>query len=72
MEIDSQHSDMIHDAQFDFYAKQLATCSSDKTIRLHQIDPTTGATTSSQVLKGHSGPVWQVAWSHPVTGGVLV
>lgn len=77
----------------------MATCSSDKTIRIHSISngqtqsaPTTQAQTASStdqlkqqsqvsasgkplapplVLKGHSGPVWQVAWSHPVHNSLL-
>jgi len=29
--IDTQHDDMIHDAQLDYYGCKLATCSSGKT-----------------------------------------
>jgi hypothetical protein len=28
--IDTQHDDMIHDAQFDYYGTKLASCSSGK------------------------------------------
>jgi hypothetical protein len=28
---------MIHDSQFDYYAKKLATCSSDKTIKIFEV-----------------------------------
>jgi len=67
--IDTQHEDMIHDAQLDYYGKKLATCSSDRTIKLFEI----GENGNTQIaeLKGHEGPVWQVAWAHPKFGGVL-
>lgn len=37
IQIDSQHEDMIHDSQFDYYAKKLATCSSDRTIKIFEV-----------------------------------
>ena len=36
--IDTLHSDMIHDAQFDFPGKRVATCSSDTTVRIYQVE----------------------------------
>lgn len=35
--VDTYHEDMIHDSQFDYYAKKLATCSSDRTIRIFEV-----------------------------------
>ncbi|KAK8853331.1 hypothetical protein IAR55_004035 [Kwoniella newhampshirensis] len=35
--VETQHEDMIHDAQLDYYGKRLATCSSDKTIRIFNV-----------------------------------
>ncbi|KAK1922175.1 putative vesicle budding-related protein [Papiliotrema laurentii] len=68
--VETQHEDMIHDAQLDFYGKRLATCSSDKTIRIFNVvkgeakgDPI--------ILKGHTAPVWQLAWAHPSFGSIL-
>eukprot|EP01098_Paradermamoeba_levis_P005536 TRINITY_DN2330_c0_g1_i1.p1 TRINITY_DN2330_c0_g1~~TRINITY_DN2330_c0_g1_i1.p1 ORF type:complete len:371 (-),score=104.92 TRINITY_DN2330_c0_g1_i1:224-1171(-) len=67
--LDTQHSDMIHDAQFDFYGKRLATCSSDRLIKIFEVE---GDTQTHVVdLKGHEGPVWQVAWAHPKFGNLL-
>jgi len=67
--LDTQHEDMIHDAQLDYYGKKLATCSSDKTIKIFEV----GETQNNQVaeIKGHEGPVWQVAWAHPKFGPIL-
>ncbi|EJT45094.1 vesicle budding-related protein [Trichosporon asahii var. asahii CBS 8904] len=35
--VETQHEDMIHDAQLDYYGKRLATGSSDKTIRIFNV-----------------------------------
>ena len=35
--IDSQHTDMIHDAQLDYYGRRLATCSSDRLIKIYDV-----------------------------------
>eukprot|EP00002_Diphylleia_rotans_P010975 TRINITY_DN2177_c0_g1_i3.p1 TRINITY_DN2177_c0_g1~~TRINITY_DN2177_c0_g1_i3.p1 ORF type:complete len:297 (+),score=52.02 TRINITY_DN2177_c0_g1_i3:117-1007(+) len=66
---DTNHGDMIHDAQPDYYGKRLATCSSDRSISIFDISGET-PTRQAQLL-GHKGPVWQVAWAHPRFGGIL-
>ncbi|CCM02720.1 uncharacterized protein FIBRA_04827 [Fibroporia radiculosa] len=68
--IETCHEDMIHDAQLDYYGKRLATCSSDRTVRVFDVvdgEPPKAV----QTLKGHTGPVWQVAWAHPKFGHIL-
>jgi protein transport protein SEC13 len=65
---DTKHEDMIHDVQLDYYGKRLATCSSDRTIRIFDI---TQENKPLAELKGHEGPVWQVAWAHPQFGSIL-
>jgi len=67
--IDSQHEDMIHDCQFDYYAKKAATCSSDRTIKI--FDVSGDIYHNSATLSGHDGPIWQVAWAHPKFGVLL-
>ncbi|EGC35781.1 hypothetical protein DICPUDRAFT_151816 [Dictyostelium purpureum] len=68
-QVDSGHEDMIHDAQFDYYGKFLATCSSDRLIKIFDVG---GETHQHLVdLRGHEGPVWQVAWAHPKFGKML-
>lgn len=67
--IDSQHDDMIHDCQFDYYSKKLATCSSDRTIKIFDVSGDNYQL--SATLCGHEGPVWQVAWAHPKFGVLL-
>nr|QBH74134.1 protein transport protein sec13 [Folsomia candida] len=63
--IDTGHEDMIHDAQMDFLGTKLATCSCDKNIRIFDLNVQTGTHTFVAELKGHEGPVWQLAWAHP-------
>jgi len=67
---DSQHQDMIHDAQMDYYGKRLATCSSDKTIKIFDVTPK-GAPVKTAELIGHDGPIWEVEWSNPKLGCFL-
>ena len=61
--VDTSHEDMIHDAQMDYYGLQLATCSSDRTVKVFEVK--NGTQRLLQTLVGHEGPVWQVAWAHP-------
>lgn len=68
--IETQHEDMVHDAQLDFYGKRLATCSSDRTVKVLDIVNGTPST-KAETLEGHQGPVWQVAWAHPTFGDIL-
>ncbi|GBE85629.1 vesicle budding-related protein [Sparassis latifolia] len=69
--IETSHEDMIHDAQLDYYGKRLATCSSDRTVRVFDVVDGEQKPGAGQVLKGHTGPVWQVAWAHPKFGHIL-
>lgn len=67
--IDTGHEDMIHGAEMDYYGLRLATCSSDNSVKI--FDVKNGSQTLAADLKGHGGPVWQVAWAHPRFGNIL-
>ncbi|CAB3998314.1 SEC13 homolog [Paramuricea clavata] len=67
--VDTAHEDMIHDAQMDYYGRKLATCSSDRSVRIFEVNGNTQ--THAATLRGHDGPVWQVSWAHPMFGGLL-
>ncbi|CAI9715029.1 protein SEC13 homolog [Octopus vulgaris] len=67
--VDTAHEDMIHDAQMDYYGNKLATCSSDKSVKI--FDVRNGSQTLQADLKAHDGPVWQLAWAHPMFGCLL-
>jgi len=71
--LETQHEDMIHDAQLDYYGKRLATCSSDRSVKVFQVEGEGNAAQHRLIvdLKGHDGPVWQVCWAHPKFGSML-
>jgi WD40 repeat protein len=60
------HSDLVMDVKFSPDGSELASASYDKTIRIWEL-----ASQRHRVLRGHAGPVDQVAWrdaTHLVTG----
>lgn len=67
--ITNAHDDLIHDAVLDYYGKRLATCSSDKTIKIFEVEGENHKLVDT--LRGHDGPVWQVSWAHPKFGVIL-
>eukprot|EP00898_Chlorokybus_atmophyticus_P000620 jgi/Chlat1/1559/Chrsp123S01839 len=67
--VETGHEDMVHDVQLDYYGKRMATCSSDRTIRIFEVSGDQQTPLAS--LTGHDGPVWQVSWSHPKFGTLL-
>ncbi|CAF1467716.1 unnamed protein product [Adineta steineri] len=67
--IDTGHEEIIHDAQLDYYGIRLATCSSDKSIKIFDVSNSQQRLIAE--LKGHEGPVWQLSWSHPTFGSLL-
>mmetsp|Transcript_29289 Transcript_29289/g.59017 ORF Transcript_29289/g.59017 Transcript_29289/m.59017 type:complete len:322 (+) Transcript_29289:3-968(+) len=69
--IDTLHEDMIHDVQLDYYGKRLATCSSDRMIKIFDVSPDQSQQTLSANFQAHEGPIWQVAWAHPKFGSIL-
>lgn len=76
--ITNAHADSIHDAVLDYYGKRLATCSSDKTIKVFEVSEASEDNSTSNpgyqlldTLSEHSGPVWQVDWAHPKFGTCL-
>ncbi|CAH7671141.1 COPII-coated vesicle component Sec13 [Phakopsora pachyrhizi] len=74
LQIETNHEDMIHDAQMDYYGKRLATCSSDKVIKVFDVIDPSAVEPKYQLidtLKGHDGPVWQISWAHPKFGSIL-
>lgn len=36
-QFESGHTDMVHDATFDYYGRRLATCSSDRVIKVFDV-----------------------------------
>ncbi|KAK9803752.1 hypothetical protein WJX73_001199 [Symbiochloris irregularis] len=61
---------MVHDIQFDYYGRRLATCSSDRSIKVFNTAGDQAAPEAT--LLGHEGPVWQVSWAHPKFGNNIL
>lgn len=70
LSFDTKHADMIHDAQLDYYGKRMATCSSDRTIKIFELIGDNDYKHTADI-KGHEGPVWQISWAHPQFGSIL-
>jgi protein transport protein SEC13 len=60
---------MIHDVQLDYYSNKLATCSSDRTIKIYNVSENSQELVAN--IEGHEGPVWQVSWAHPKFGVMI-
>ncbi|KAL3764330.1 hypothetical protein ACHAW5_003466 [Stephanodiscus triporus] len=67
--VDTQHDDVVHDARLDYYGTKLATGSSDRTIKVYDVSG--DSYSPNATLAGHTGPVYQLSWSHPKYGPVL-
>ncbi|GFO07054.1 hypothetical protein PoB_003355900 [Plakobranchus ocellatus] len=68
--IASEHKDLIHDVSFDFHGRRMATCSSDHTVKVWDLDENEQWQCTAS-WKSHSGSVWRVTWAHPEFGQVL-
>lgn len=68
--VHADHKDLVHDVAYDFYGRRFATCSSDHTVKVWDMDED-GEWYCSSSFKAHSGSVWKVTWAHPEFGQVL-
>jgi len=64
------HKDLIHDIAYDFHGTRIATCSSDQSVKVWDLNDS-GQWNCSASWKVHSGSVWKVTWAHPEFGQVL-
>ncbi|EGR27557.1 sec13, putative [Ichthyophthirius multifiliis] len=68
--IDTNHEDIIHDIAFDYYGKKLATCSTDRSVKIYQ-KSSNGEWKQINSITNQDGPVWKVKWAHPEFGNIL-
>lgn len=74
------HDDVVNDIAFDFYGRRFATCSSDKNIRVWDLE-TTGKEAEgngnrshyscSEISRAHQSSIWRLSWAHPEFGQLL-
>ncbi|CDK24080.1 unnamed protein product [Kuraishia capsulata CBS 1993] len=65
------HEELIHDLAYDFYGRQLATCSSDQHIKVFDLDPNTSEWILNDSWKAHDSSVVKVAFAAPEFGHIL-
>ncbi|XP_063702738.1 nucleoporin seh1 [Culicoides brevitarsis] len=68
--IHTDHKDLIHDVQYDYYGIRFATCSSDQTVKIFDKQDN-GEWVCTANWRSHSGSVWRLSWAHPEFGQVL-
>ncbi|KAG6553474.1 hypothetical protein Mapa_004386 [Marchantia paleacea] len=64
--VESGRQDVLHDVQMDYYGKRLASCSSDRSIKLFAV--------CCRRIDHFGGPrraVWDVALAHPKFGSII-
>lgn len=69
--VKTDHKDLIHDVAFDYYGTRMATCSSDQTVRVWELEAVSGNWNCTSSWKAHSGSVWKVTWANPEFGQVI-
>ncbi len=67
----TEHEELVHDIAYDFYGQRLATCSSDKHIKIHDYDPNTGNWTLNDSWKAHDSTISKVVWAGPEYGQII-
>jgi len=60
---------VIHDVAYDFYGKRLATCSSDRKIKIWKRKKGEWKLTAEWVA--HKGSIWKLDWAHPKYGQII-
>lgn len=68
--VEDAHSEVIHHAALNYYGTRLASCSSDKTVKIFEVSDK--GITALETLTGHIGPVWYADWCHPSMGEILL
>ncbi|XP_055344170.1 nucleoporin SEH1-like [Paramacrobiotus metropolitanus] len=70
MPVQAEHKDLIHDVALDYYGRRMATCSSDQSVKIWDLqDDNTWKITAN--WKTHAGSVWKVTWAHPLYGQLI-
>ncbi|KAJ1939197.1 epoxide hydrolase, soluble (sEH) [Kickxella alabastrina] len=71
MSIPVNHDDFIHDIAYNFYGTRLATCGSDRCIKIWDLDKQAGLWILNETLSGHDSSVVKLSWAHPEFGQIL-
>ncbi|KAM3143683.1 hypothetical protein pb186bvf_004179 [Paramecium bursaria] len=69
-QINSTHSSMIHDIQYDYYGEKLITCASDGYVHVYDVSKQMQQNLIATIKIGDQ-PLWSVAWGHPRFGQIF-
>ncbi|KAJ2656673.1 epoxide hydrolase, soluble (sEH) [Coemansia sp. RSA 1199] len=65
------HDDFIHDIAYNFYGSRLATCGSDRCIKIWDWNRQTGLWILNESIGAHDSSIVRLSWAHPEFGQVL-
>ncbi|KAJ2822477.1 epoxide hydrolase, soluble (sEH) [Coemansia erecta] len=65
------HDDFIHDIAYNFYGTRLATCGSDRCIKIWDWNRQTGLWILNESIGAHDSSIVRLSWAHPEFGQVL-
>ncbi|KAJ2079755.1 epoxide hydrolase, soluble (sEH) [Coemansia sp. RSA 988] len=71
LSIPVNHDDFIHDLVYNFYGTRLATCGSDRCIKIWDWNKQTGMWILNESIQAHDSSVVRLSWAHPEFGQVL-
>jgi WD40 repeat protein len=64
------HEAGVNDVAFDYYGKRLASCSSDKRIKIYDFNEKSRDWDCHDINRAHDGVIWRLSWAHPEFGQV--
>lgn len=68
----TSHQDLILDVAYDFYGRQLATCSADQHVKVFDLDVSTTFWEPNESWRAHDSAVVRVGFAHPSFGHLLL
>lgn len=66
------HEDLVHDIKYDYYGRQLATCSSDLMIKIFTLSTSTNEWELSDTFKAHDSNIVSLDWCAPEFGRLII
>jgi len=63
--LETQHSDVVQDISYDYCGRRMATCSTDRTVKIWSSDPGTGKWRCTAHWQAHESSVVRVRWADP-------
>ncbi|KAH3686452.1 hypothetical protein WICPIJ_002571, partial [Wickerhamomyces pijperi] len=68
----THHEDLVLDVKYDYYGRQLATCSADQHVKVFDLDPETSSWTLNDSWKAHNSTIVKVDFANPEFGHLLL